>query len=92
MGWSVKPISVREAKSWIVDRHYAHRMPPTMILAGLFDEDGWIRGVCSFGPPPRMWNDGYGLFDGKYQCDVYELNRLVIDDDIEQPLTWFVAR
>ncbi len=91
-GWKVASVPRHEAVPWIVDRHYAHRMPPISTLGGLVDPTGWLRGVCAFGPPARMFNDGYGLFEGDEPVPTFELNRLVIDDDCDPPLSWFVAK
>lgn len=68
------------AKPWILDRHYAHRLPPISEAAGLFI-NRQLEGVCTFGPPPRMFNDGANLFRDVV-VSTYELNRLVTMDGL----------
>ena len=48
--YSVKKISYDQAREWILQIHYAHRMPPVQKVFGLF-KDKKIIGVCSYGKP-----------------------------------------
>ena len=77
---------------WLTKKHYAHRIPPITESFGLYDRRRKLRGVCTFGPPARMLNDGYGCFGGKIQVQTSELNRLVVDVSLpKNALSYFVA-
>jgi len=83
----VLPVSAKEAKPWILERHYAKRMPMIEHCFGLFD-GSVCAGVCSFG-------DGSGNINnnslGEYKMN--ELNRLIVSEGLpKNTSSWFVAR
>lgn len=82
------------AVEWITKKHYAKRTPIMKYTFGLFDLDRNLHGVCVFSPAPsRFWNDGGKLFNDKHKIDVYELSRLIMNDEHEKNLTsFFVSR
>jgi hypothetical protein len=87
----VRPIPRSMTVSWIVERHYAHRMPMLQYSHGLFI-DNVHSGVLTYGPPARMWNNGAGLFGNALEIPTVELNRLVVADDMpENALSQFVG-
>ena len=75
----VKPIKSFETKPWLLNRHYAKRLPSISYAFGLFD-DGVLVGVCTYGSPasPSLC---VGVCGEQYRDKVLELNRLVIDTD-----------
>ena len=84
-GYSVHPIKREEAIPWIMKKHYAHRMPITNSVFGLFKEK-IIVGVVSYGQATcrmdcELWKP-YKLF---------ELNRLVIEDTTKNIGSYFIS-
>ncbi len=87
----IKPIKYEQTLDWLLNKHYAHRIPMITWAFGLFIENE-LRGICTFGKPASM-----SLCDGvcgkEYRLKVYELNRLVIDDGLPKNiLSYFVSR
>lgn len=90
MKLEVRPIPIYLARPWILDRHYAHRMPAVSHIFGLFTDV--LAGVCTFGPPARQLNNGKGIFGGKLETSTFELNRLVVADQLpKNALSRFVS-
>ena len=78
------------ALEWILKKHYAKRTPIMRYTFGLFDNDRILCGVCVFSPAPsRFWNNGGHLFNKKHIISVYELSRLILNDNHEKNLTSF---
>lgn len=80
-----KVISVKTevVKEWFLKKHYAKRIPSISFCFALLNEDDLTVGVCSFGRPiahPLVQN----AFQGEYQEDFLELNRLVTNDDLDK--------
>lgn len=77
--FQVKKITYQETKHWILNIHYAKRMPCVSHAFGVFDGDAMI-GVCTFGIPasPTLCR---GVCGEEYKSIVLELNRLVIHPD-----------
>lgn len=73
---TVKKISYSETKPFILNIHYARRMPCVQYAFGLFDDEKLI-GVCTFGQPASPWLCK-GLAGEENRHNVLELNRLVI--------------
>lgn len=75
-------------KDWFLKKHYAKRIPSISFCFSLLDENNITVGVCSFGRPmahPLIQN----AFNGFYQEDFLELNRLVTNDNLEKNSTSF---
>jgi len=66
----VFPINPVDCKDYIVNVHYAHRMPPIEVAFGMY-VDKVLRGVCTFSTPASRF---------AIRPEPYELNRLVIDE------------
>jgi hypothetical protein len=89
--YTVKSIDSFQCKEWLLYKHYAKRIPSIEYSFGLFDEQILI-GVCTFGCPPRVMNDGECIFN-IYRVKTLELNRLVVNDGLEKnTLSFFVAK
>lgn len=84
----VKPITKEEAIPFVKNKHYAETVPVLQKSIGLLHRGGLV-GICTFGPPPRMLNDGYGLFGGEIEIETFELNRLVTNDELPNNSTSF---
>ena len=72
----VNPIKPQQTYSWLLNRHYAKRIPPISFAFGLYD-GAEIVGVVTYGVPASS-----SLRDGvagrTFSGDVIELNRLCI--------------
>ena len=72
----VEKIPNKEAKPWILQRHYAHRMPCIEWAFGLFNEKVCV-GIVTYGTPASA-PLRTGICGPKYK--VLELNRLCLSD------------
>jgi len=90
--YNVKPVKQQYIREWLLKKHYAKRIPPIKHCFGLYDKQGEIHGVCTFGMPARNLNDGGGCFGGEIIVEVLELNRLVVNEGlIKNVLSYFVS-
>jgi hypothetical protein len=86
--YSIKSIEYFECKEWCLKKHYARRMPPIEYAFGIFDLNGIIQGIVTFGTPVsstlrNLWKNEFKLM---------ELNRLVINEGLEENiLSYFVS-
>lgn len=89
----VKKIENSYCKEWLMNKHYAKRMPSISLAFGLFNSEMFLLGVCTYGMPCRRYNYGGNIFDNKLNVTTYELNRLVINDISEKNiLSFFVSQ
>jgi len=86
----VKPIKTFETKPWLLNRHYAKRLPSISYAFGLFDE-GTLVGVCTYGSPasPSLC---VGVCGKEHRDKVLELNRLVIETDKPNSASMLISR
>jgi hypothetical protein len=90
--YKVRSIQNFECKEWLLYKHYAKRIPSISYAFGLFDNDNILQGVCTFGMPCRRYNNGGNIFDNQIEIPTYELNRLVINDNLEKnTLSFFLS-
>lgn len=86
----IKRITYKEARAFLLPRHYSGRIPSITFAFGLFLE-GALQAVCTFGKPASN-----ALCEGvcgkEYKKQVYELNRLCRVDELTIPLSLFVGR
>lgn len=88
--YSVRPIESHECKQWLLYKHYAKRVPSIEYSFGLYN-DNILVGVCTFGCPPRVMNNGECIFHN-YRVKTLELNRLCVNDGLEKnALSFFVS-
>lgn len=78
MSFSVLPIESSQTYSWLLKKHYAHRIPSISYAFGLYDGCELI-GVVTYGVPPSG-NLKSGIAGDKYADIVLELNRLVLSE------------
>ena len=82
--YKVNHIKNKECKEWLLYKHYAKRIPPIQFAFGLFDIQNTIVGVCTLSIPASRF---------KLSLDVYELNRLVSNDNLpKNTLSYFVSK
>jgi hypothetical protein len=79
MKYCVKQISYNDTKPFILDIHYAKRMPSISYAYGLFDS-GDLIGVISYGSPPSPALCK-GIAGEENKGLVIELNRLVLKNN-----------
>lgn len=80
--YEIKQISYQEAIDIVVERHYLHRKCPVSYAYGLFRKsDQEIVGVVIYGVPPSS-TLLRGVCGDEEAKNVYELNRLWIDDNV----------
>ena len=88
--FAVKPIPYQETKSWLLYKHYAHRMPPITHAFGLYHEKILV-GVCTYGHP--FSSDLKKCMGEKWANKLLELNRLCVNEGLpKNTLSWFVAQ
>lgn len=89
--YTVKSIDKFQCKDWLINKHYAKRMPSIEYSFGIY-KDITLVGICTFGPPPRVMNNGESIFK-QYRVKTLELNRLVVNEGLEKnTLSFFVAK
>lgn len=87
----VKPIKSFECREWLLNKHYAKRMPSISYAFGLYDGKHLV-GVLTVGKPasPSLC---VGVCGEAYSDFVFELNRLVINEGLpKNSLSFFVAK
>jgi hypothetical protein len=79
-----------ETYDWLLNKHYAKRIPSISYSFGLYI-DNVLEGVCTFGmPPSSTLAESICGFD--YKKNVLELNRLVANDNLpKNSLSFFVS-
>lgn len=92
MDYKVDSIPHSQTYEWLMYKHYAHRIPSISYSFGLFDDNAHIVGICTFGRPMAhilIKN----AFNGLYQDNFLELNRLCVNDGLpKNTLSYFVSQ
>ena len=89
--FEVKKIQSRDTRDFILNKHYAKRMPSISYAYGLF-VNGNLEGVLTIGKPASN-SLCKGVCGEEHSKKVYELNRLVINEGFERnTLSWFVGQ
>lgn len=88
--FTVAPIQSWECKEWLLEKHYARRIPSISFAFGLY-EDSALVGVCTFGTPASS-TLLKGVCGDDYQLIVKELNRLVIGSDAANAGSFFISQ
>lgn len=88
--FTIISIDKKQTYEWLLNKHYAKRIPNIMYSFGLYEGKELI-GVCTYGMPP-LTNVNF-ICDNISMNDILELNRLCIDDNKEKNLlSYFVAK
>lgn len=91
--YSVMSIDKTQYSEWLKYKHYAKRIPQVSFAFGLFNQENELIGCCTFGLPCRMMNDGYCIFNNQYSVKTMELNRLVVNENLDKnALSYFVSQ
>lgn len=85
----VLPIKNEESYPWLLNKHYAKRIPQIMFAFGLY-EDNQLVGVCTYGIPasPSLC---MGICGKEYSDKVLELNRVCLMDNIKNQVSFLVS-
>jgi hypothetical protein len=85
----MKRIEYKEAVDFLLPRHYSGRKPSITYAFGYFENDV-LKAVCTFGKPASN-SLCIGVCGAEYTSQVYELNRLCVDGEIQIQLSKFVS-
>lgn len=85
-----REISSKEATDFILPRHYSGRKAPVSVAFGWFCK-GSLMATCTFGKPASN-SLCKGICGVQWSPNVYELNRLCREEDLDVPLSAFVSR
>lgn len=83
----IKPIDSYLCKEWCLKKHYAKRLPPIEYAFGLFNNEGILNGIVTYGTP--VSNTLRNLWNGEFK--LMELNRLVINEGLEKNVLSFLV-
>jgi len=88
--YEIRPCLHSETKHWILNIHYAKRMPSISYAYGLYRHDEMV-GMVSYGSPasPSLCK---GICGEEHRSDVIELNRLVLRDNLPNEASFLVSR
>jgi hypothetical protein len=85
--YRVVPIKTEECKEWFLKKHYAKRIPNSIFTFGIY-AGSLLQGVVSYGMTAN--NNLNEIVQG---VKAIELNRLVINDDVDKnTLSFFVSQ
>ena len=98
VGWSnqmqseyeVVQIPYSATKDWILNIHYAKRMPSISFAYGLYHYDE-LGGMVSYGTPASPFLCK-GICGEEHKHNVIELNRLVLKDNLPNQASFLVSR
>lgn len=83
-------ITRKQAEPFIMNKHYAQRMPSISWAFGIFVHKELV-GVCTFGKPASPFLCA-GICGKEHSSKVYELNRLVVNEGLpKNTLSQFVG-
>jgi hypothetical protein len=88
--YSVKSINSDQTYDWLLNKHYAKRIPSISYAFGLYKSDV-LKGIMTIGKPasPSLCD---GICGKEFSKFVYELNRLCVEDNLEKnTLSFFVS-
>jgi len=87
----IKKIDKTDYKDFILNKHYAQRMPSISYAYGLYI-DNILKGIITFGKPASN-SLCEGVCGKEYKTYVYELNRLVVENNLpKNTLSKFVSQ
>ena len=76
MVWSIRGIGPVDYRQWLLNKHYAKRVPQVQHAFGLFDSSlNLQRGLHIRKPMPWM-NNGEAIFGGSYHVNTLEQQTL----------------
>ena len=88
--YEVEEIPYEATKPFILEVHYARRMPSISHAYGLF-RNSMLVGMVSYGSPASPWLCK-GICGEEHRHNVIELNRLVLKDNLPNEASFLVSR
>ena len=88
--YTIKKITYEETKPYLLEIHYAKRMPSISYSFGLY-RDGEMCGVITYGSPPSS-TLRRGLAGDKNIKNILELNRLCLKDNLKNEASILVGK
>lgn len=89
--FKVLPIKNKETYSWLLEKHYAKRIPSIKYSFGLFNENKNLVGIITYGIPASR-SLVIGICGKKYAEYVYELNRLCLQDNKKNEASFLISK
>lgn len=89
-GYSVQSIKAQDCHWWLINLHYAKRIPSISHAFGLL-KDGNLVGIVTYGTPPSS-TLCRGICGPDYQTQVLELNRLVLKNNLHNEASILVSQ
>jgi hypothetical protein len=86
---TIKKISSRECREWVLKKHYAKRKPRIQYAFGLY-LNNLLEGIVTYGYPATPFVSR-GLCGKEYEKEVLELNRLVINSKVPKNSASFLV-
>ena len=88
--YEIRQIPFSETKHWILNIHYAKRLPSISYAYGLYRHNEMV-GMVSYGTPasPSLCK---GICGEEHRSDVIEQNRLVLRDNLPNEASFLVSR
>lgn len=91
MDFTVEHIEYDKCKDWLLYKHYAKRIPSISYSYGLYDDKELV-GICTYGKPSSN-TLRIGVCGKEYSEYVYELNRLIVNDNMPKNIhSFFIAK
>jgi len=85
----VLPIKSEEAVPWIMQKHYAKRLPSISYAFGLYEENQLL-GIVTYGSPASH-TLCVGICGKEYSDKVLELNRLCLQENAKNQASFLIA-
>lgn len=86
--WIIEQIPPKETHEWILNKHYAHRIPSTISFCFGLYRFSILEGICAFGSPATV---KFSKLDLSFKIN--ELSRLCINDGLgKNVLSYFVGK
>ncbi len=89
MPYDIRPVSRQDILPYLLDIHYAKRVPSVSYRYGLFRDDELV-GVVTYGKPATR-NARIGICGPDYEPHVWELNRLALRDNLPNEASRLVS-
>ena len=86
---NILPIKNEEVEPWLLEKHYAKRIPQIMFAFGLYDENILV-GIITYGIPasPALC---MGICGNEYSDKVLELNRLCLESNYKNQASFLIS-
>ena len=85
--YSVRSIDSYLTYDWLLNKHYAKRIPPIEYAFGLFNNENIMQGIITYSTP--VSNNLRCIFNNQFK--LIELNRLVINEGLEKNCLSFLV-